>query len=123
MSYVLPVSGQSSDTICPKIDTYRKLVIAAEQKKILEEQVVILNRRISEKDSVIALLRFNDETNEQVIQTYKDELAVMKDQKDILFSAIKGSEKIIRKLKRKVFWTSAAGVAGMGTMAFLLLTK
>lgn len=98
-------------------------MIAAEQKKVLEEQVIVLNKRITEKDSIVSLFKSKDDTSKQVIQTYENEIAVMKDQRKIFETEIKQNEKIIRKLKRKVFWTSAAGVVGMGTMAFLLLTK
>lgn len=101
----------------------QKVLIAAEQKKVLEQQVVVLNLRIAEKDSIIALLRFKEETGEQIIKTYEDEVSVMKDQRKIFENEIKQNEKIIRKLKRKVFWTSAAGLAGVGAMAYLLLIK
>lgn len=115
--------SQTIDTICFPYKVIQKVLIAAEQKKVLEQQVVVLNLRIAEKDSIIALLRFKEETGEQIIKTYEDEVSVMKDQRKIFENEIKQNEKIIRKLKRKVFWTSAAGLAGVGAMAYLLLIK
>lgn len=123
MVYGQRVSGQLSDTICPRIETYRKLVIAAEQKKVLEQQMVIMNLRIAEKDSIISLLKFKDETNTQVIQTYEDELAVMKDQRKIFETAIAGAKKEVRRYKRKLFWRTAGGVMITGALAYLYLTK
>lgn len=110
-----------SDTICVKIITYQKLVIAAEQKKVLQEQLLVIDKRIIEKDSIIRLLQFKEELNGQMIQTYEDELLVIKDQRKIFETAIKQNEKIIRKLKRKVFWTSMAGIAAVGATVFLTL--
>lgn len=120
------VYGQSStttDTICFPFKVAQKVLIAAEQKKVLEEQVSVLNKRIAEKDSIIKLMQFKEELSDQVAQTYEDEIKAMKDQRAIFEKQIKENGKIIRKLKRKVFWTSAAGIAGIGAMAFLLLTS
>lgn len=113
----------TTDTLCFPVRIIQKVLIAAEQKKVLDSQVIVLNQRIAEKDSIISLLKFKDETNQQVIQTYEDEIAQMKQQREILEKQIKENDKVIRKLKRKVFWTSLGGIAGMGTLAFLLLTK
>ena len=113
----------STDTICFPVPVIQKVMIAAEQKKVLEEQVTVLNKRIAEKDSIIRLLQFKDETNEQLIQTYIDEMKVMQDQRKIFEGALKDSEKQIRKLKRKVFWTAAGGIVATGATAFLLLTS
>ncbi len=121
--YGQPGNVQLSDTICPKIETYRKLVIAAEQKKILELQVVVLNQRISEKDSIISLLKFRQETTDQVIQTYEDEIGAMIDQRKVFEQAIKDTEKEVRRYKRKLFFRTAGGVMIAGVGAYLYLTK
>jgi hypothetical protein len=113
----------TTDTLCFPVPVIKKVLVAAEQKRVLEEQLLVINKRIAEKDSIISLMKFKDETNSQLIKTYEDEIKVMRDQRAIFEAAIKNHEKAIRKLKRKVFWTSAAGVAGMGVLAFLLLTK
>lgn len=119
----LGLRSQTTDTICFPVAIAKKVLAAAEQKKVLEQQVNVLNLRIVEKDSIISLLKFKDETNTQLIQTYEDELKVIKEQRSLFEKQIKENEKQIRKLKRKVFWTSAAGVAGIGIMAYLLITK
>lgn len=95
-------------------------MIAAEQKKVLDEQVILLNQRIAGYELMIKEYKEKDTAT---VGGYEREIALMKDQRKIFEGQIKDNEKVIRKLKRKVFWTSAAGVAGMGTMAFLLLTK
>lgn len=118
--YGQPGNAPLNDTICVKIVTYQKLVIAAEQKKLLEQQVSILNERIVGYE---AMIKFLNEKDTATVGSYERQIAVMHDQRKIFEAALKDNEKVIRKLKRKIFWTSAAGVVGMGTMAFLLLTK
>lgn len=113
----------TTDTLCFPVQVVKKVLIAAEQKKILDSQVIVLNQRIAEKDSIVSLLKSKDDTNKQVIQTYEDEIKVMKDQRVIFEGQIKQNEKVIRKLKRKVFWTSVFGITATGATVFLLLTK
>lgn len=98
----------------------RRILTAAEQKKVLDEQVVLLNQRISGFELIVQQYKDKDTAT---VGSYERQIAIMKDQRIIFEGQIKQNEKIIRKLKRKVFWTSAAGVAGMGVMAYLLLTK
>jgi hypothetical protein len=98
----------------------RRILTAAEQKKVLDEQVILLNQRIAGFELVIKEYKEKDTAT---VGSYERQISTMKEQRKIFEDQIKQNEKIIRKLKRKVFWTSAAGIAGMGTMAFLLLTK
>lgn len=112
--------SRSTDSTTVSNASLRRILIAAEQKKVLDEQVVLLNQRISGYELMVQQYKDKDTAT---VGSYEREIAIMKDQRKIFEDAIKGNEKVIRKLKRKVFWTSAAGVAGMGTMAFLLLTK
>lgn len=111
---------RTSDSTTVSNAALRRILTAAEQKKVLDEQVVILNERIAGYEAMIKHFQDKDTAT---VGSYEREIALMKDQRKILEDQIKGNEKVIRKLKRKVFWTSVVGVAGMGTMAFLLLTK
>lgn len=107
-----------------------KLLTRAEEGKLLAEKVTLLdnhiallNSRIIELEGMVKAYELVGNFNDSLITSYKAEIAIMKEQRKLFEGAIKDNEKVIRKLKRKVFWTSLGGVAGIGAMTVLLLTK
>jgi septal ring factor EnvC (AmiA/AmiB activator) len=83
---------------------------------LLDQNIELLNQRI-------AGLQTRDSLNEKIINSYVSEIAVMKEQRAVFENQLKENEKTIRKLNRKVRWVSIAGIAGMGALTFLYLTK
>lgn len=93
-------------------------MIAAEQKKVLQERVNLLtsdldllNSRIILKEAVIADLKDKDSISLDIISTFRNEISVMQDQRKIWEGEIKSLQKQLKKQKRKTFWTAMAGVA------------
>src|SRR5688500_12673435 len=97
------------DTICPTVATYQKIFIAAQQKKVLAERIVLLDQNIELLNQRISGLQSQDSLNEKIINSYLSEIAVMKEQRAVFEGALKENEKTIRKLNRKVRWTAIAG--------------
>lgn len=92
----------------------RKLYTDALQKDVLLEQVAILNQRISEKEAIITGLDEKDSINSQIIETYTNEISVMKDQRTIFETEIKAFKKALKKQRRK---TVVVGILGIATTA------
>ena len=117
--------GQSTttDTLCFPVSVIQKVLIAAEQKKVLEEQVSILNQRIGEKETIILSLNSKDSVNKKIVTSFEDEIKVMKDQRGIYDGMIKAYEKQIKKLKRSLFWTRVGGIAVIAAGTYLYITK
>lgn len=115
-------AGQSKtiDTLCFPAEVLKKVLVAAEQKKGLEVQVVFLNERITGLQQVIKNLNEKDSAS---ILLYNNQLQVMKDQKALYQDQLNGYEKIIRREKRKRFWTGFAGAATTITATYLFITK
>ena len=122
--------SQPSDTVCITRANAVKLLTKAEQAKILEERqllllqdIEVLNLRINEKEAIVSGLKQKDSLNKEVIKLYDKEISVMKDQRKIFEGQIKYDNKMIRKLKRKIFFTSLSGVAIVGALTYLYLSK
>jgi hypothetical protein len=104
--------SQTTDTICLPIPIAQKVLVAAEQKKVLDEKIIILNERISNLQGVIKDFQGKDSIT---VLTYETQLKEFRLQKEIL-------ERDIKKLKRKLFWTKAAGIAGIAGAFYIGLS-
>lgn len=121
-------AGQSTttDTICLPVPVAQKVLIAAEQKKVLEERVGLLNegirlleQRIAVKDDMLSGFMQQDSLTKEIINTFSREIQVMKEQRAVLEQAVASCERDLRKMKRKV-WL-AGGVAAV--LVTLLILK
>jgi ASC-1-like (ASCH) protein len=115
-------AGQSkiTDTICFPVEVVKKVLIAAEQKKVLDGQVILLNQRIEGLQAVVKNL---EEKDSATVAAYNTQIEVMKEQKEIFQSQLDGYEKLLRKEKRKRFWTGVLGAATTAGATYLLITK
>jgi len=94
----------------------RNLLINAEQGKLLKQQVSVLNERISILNSLVTNLQDKDTAT---VGSYERQIAVMKEQRVIYDDQIKTFEKLLRREKRKRFWTGAAGMASTIGMIYI----
>lgn len=92
-----------------------KLIVANKQKDI-----DLLQQRIAVLQDVIKNL--NDKDAESVAK-YNAQLKVMQDERLLFMDQLNGYEKLLRKEKRKRFWTGLLGVATTLTASFLFITK
>lgn len=119
----MPVNAQpanSKDTICVPVPTYQGLVIAAEQRKILKEQISLLDQRILGLEEMIRQLNDRDSIT---VASYEAELKLMREQKALYEDQIATFEKLLRREKRKRFWTSVGGTLTTVGALFLFFTK
>jgi len=94
-----------------------------ERLQIAYTDIALLSQRILEKEKIVADLKSKDSLNTLTIKNLEQEIFIMKDQRKIFEGQLKSDERTIRKLKRKVFWTSVFGLAAAGTLTFLYITK
>lgn len=94
-------------------------MIAAEQKKVLQEKVIllqsdldILNKRINEKDFTISDLK----TQKVYDSSTK---VIMLEQRSLLELDISGYKNQIKILKRKSRWLAIAGIVTSGLTLYL----
>ncbi len=109
-----------NDTMCFPVAVIQKVLIAAEQKKVLDQQVTILNERITVLGDIIKNLNDKDV---ETVATYTKQLKLATEQKDLLLAELKLYEKKLRKERRKRWWTAAGGVVSSGALIYLYVTK
>ena len=116
----LKAQSNHTDSTTVSSTALRRILVAAEQKKVLDSQIVILNQRIDSYNQIIKTLNDKDTAT---VGSYERQITAMKDQRGIFETQIKADQKEITKLRRKVFITSIAGVAGIAILGVLYLTK
>ena len=97
------------------------MYVAAEQKKLLEEKVSVLDQRISELEIIIEGLKAKDANNDKIVQAYVSELAITKEVRSIFENKIKSLEDELKQQKKKTFWTAVGGI--VATLGIIFLTK
>ncbi len=109
-----------TDTLCFQVQVIQKVFIAAEQKKVLEQQVYVLNERITGLQKMIVNL---NEKDSATVEGYQLEIRTMREQQDIFVDQINSFEKLLKKERRKRWWTAAGGFVSVGALTYLYLTK
>lgn len=119
---MMTLSGQPSKILIDRKDAL-KVLAAADSGRVYKRQVEqlqvdigLLTDRIKEKENIITDLTTKDSLNDKIFDSFTREIFVMKEQRKLF-------EKQIRKLKRKAFFSSAIGLLGIGTLAYLYVTK
>jgi len=112
--------SQTTDTICFPVEVVKKVLIAAEQKKVLESQVLILNERIANYQSIIGNLNSKDSLT---VATYESQLKIYKDEKAIYEDQIKGYERLLKRERFKRKLTTFGGILTTAVMSYLFIIK
>lgn len=102
------------DTLIPTPDTtLRKLLIAGEERNNFKRQVVNLEEQIKLLNDVI-----KEHTNKDEIQRsyYENQMTGLREQLQICKEQVLAFEKIVRRERRKRFWTGASGLLTTGVM-------
>ncbi|HUP13110.1 MAG TPA: hypothetical protein VM187_12875 [Niastella sp.] len=94
-----------------------------ERIALLNADVLLLNQRITVKDSIITAYQAKDGNYTAIIQALQDQKALLQDEKKLYVDQVTTMEKMLRKERRKRFWTSAAGMLSTGLMAYLFISK
>jgi hypothetical protein len=113
-------SQSKEDTLCFTVPQVRNLLIAAKQKTVLEERVIILSSRI---DTLQSIIRSQDDKDEATVEGYKLELKVLQEEKKIYQDQVSTFEKMLRREKRKRFLTGLGGSLATAAALYLYITK
>lgn len=119
MSCVAQPSSSRTDTLCLPVSAVQNMVIAAQQKKELEREIAIAEKRIETLLQAIRVHEQKDSINADIIDTYKREVQAIREEMAIYDKELKTVTKSLRKQKRKTFWTAMAGVASTTAAIFL----
>lgn len=105
-----------SDSVTISTVALKRILTAAEQKKVLDGQVVILNDRIN---LLQAIIDKQGEKDSVTVESYEQQLKVMREERTIFQDQIKTFEKLLRREKRKRMLTGAAGLISTGIVIYL----
>jgi len=121
--FLSPLFSFSQDTI--KIPTHAAKSIvkdligyegAKKELDLCNDHVKLLEKKVSSKDSIIAVFLQKEENYKLQIQAEKDKIAVHEQMYDEL-------KKEHKKLKRKLFFNQIGSGAIIGFLAYLLIAK
>lgn len=113
------VNGDTMLTNFP-LKTARKAAYKSELLKEYMIQVDSLNAQIGYLEEKIDVEKTK---NGVTVEHYEGQLALMKEQKDLLLNTIAALNKDINRLKRSKKWTAIGGTAGMILVGILSLKK
>lgn len=94
--------------------------ICEQRVELLNEKIALLNQRIAFKDSIISLHGVKDTAQLQIVDTYKDEVKNLIEQKDLLSKEMIHQNKLLKRQKRKTTF-GILGTAGVAVGLFFLL--
>lgn len=83
-------------------------------------KIEFLNERIATKEAEIRQYQLDTVTNAAIIQTYKDEVQNLKEQRDIAVKSVKDLDKALRRQKRKTV-IAVIATATATTLIFTLI--
>lgn len=112
--------SQASDTICIPVQQAKKVYAAAAQKKVADSLLTIANAQLSELKVQVSLLT---EKEQELRNYFNREISNLENQIALYKDQVVGYEKIVRREKRKRFFTSVAGTLATGAVIFLSLKK
>lgn len=120
----------NSQTIEIPVEQAKKVMADAKQKPLLLEKISLLNadisllnQRIKQKDSIISSYQVMEGNYDAILLAMEDNKAVMLQQRQLYEEQLTSFEKLLRKEKRKRFWTAAGGVVTTGLAAYLYIIK
>lgn len=130
LKMICAAQSKPIDTTCVPTEKLRAVLSDAKQKPVLLERISLLsedmrllNQRIAVKDSIILVLDSRDRNNDGIIRAYEDEKKTYKDQVALIQNQMHTLESMLRKEKRKRFWTGVGGTLTTGLALFLLFQK
>ena len=116
----LELQSQTTDTICAPVAQMKKVYAAAAQKKVADSLLVIAEKQVAELNNQITLL---DGKNAEQKAMCDNQLELLYQEISLYKDQIQGYEKLLRKERRKRFFTTAGGLLTTGLMAFLFIQK
>lgn len=115
--------SQTTDTLCFPIQTVKKLLIDAKQKKYADSLVFVYRSDINILSGKVQALEVKDSVNREINSTYKNLINTMETKTTILGNQIEYLNKELKKQKRKTTFAAIGGIALTALVSFLLITK
>lgn len=116
----LSASQTKEDTLCFSLPQVRSLLTAAKQKEVLQERVAIFSARI---DTLQAIINTLNEKDAATTEGYKAEIKALNEEIKIYADQVRAFEKLLRREKRKRFFTAVGGTVATGAALYLYITK
>lgn len=113
-------SQTSNDTLCFPVQTIRKVLIAASQKKVADSLLVIAEKQVAQLQNTITLLGEKDAEQKEM---YDNQLDLLRQEITLYKDQISGYERLVRKERRKRRWATAGGILTTGVITYFLITK
>lgn len=113
-------NSQASKDSCFTTEEMRGIATKLLQKKVLEERVVILSARV---DTLQAIIRQLETKDAATVEGYESELKTVQEELKIYMDQVETFEKIVRREKRRRFFTAVGGTLATGAAMYLYITK
>lgn len=94
--------------------------ICEQRVELLNEKIALLNQRIAFKDSIISLHGVKDTAQIRIVETYRDEIKNLTEQKTLLSKEMVHQNKLLKRQKRKTTF-GILGTAALAIGLFFLL--
>lgn len=120
MTLNLEAQSNRSDSTTVSTVALKRILTAAQQKNVLQEQVSILNDRIKNYQDIITNL---NEKDSATVEGFNLQIQTMNQEKIIYEDQIKTLEKMLKKEQRKRKLTAFGGVALTGIVTYLYIIK
>ncbi len=129
---MLNCSGQwkPSDSTKVSNDALRRIYSAALQRDVLLERIMlyradsaVYSKLLAVKDSINKQLVLTTEADGGINRALRDQQDAQVQQREILEQTVKEYHVLLRKEKRKRFWTGAAGILSTGITTYFLIKK
>lgn len=113
-------SRSTNDTICKPVAEYKLIFKDARLYRYTDSLLKLTERQISELKYTMGLLIEKDSAT---VAGYKNQISIMYQEQAIYKDQVNTFEKLLRREKRKRFWTSAGGVVATGLAIYLSTIK
>lgn len=110
----------SNDTLCFPVPVIKKVLIAASQKKVADSLLIIAEKQVKELQITIDIL--GDKSTEQKAMC-DNQLEILHKEIDLYKDQINGYEKLLKRERRKRFFTAVGGVLTTSAALFLFISK
>lgn len=110
----------NTDTICIEVPKFKKIYSAALQKKVADSLLIIAEKQVKELQITIDIL--GDKSTEQKAMC-DNQLEILHKEIDLYKDQINGYEKLLKRERRKRFFTAVGGVLTTSAALFLFISK
>lgn len=120
MAQSQPTTKSTSDTICKPVSELKVVYTDALKYRYADSLVKIYEAQVSELKYNISLL---SEKEQEEKNNYERQVSNLQQQIGILNEWVKADARLLKREKRKSFWSKVAGIVTTGVISYLYITK